>query len=296
MSESYNPEFLKLIFMLLLPLAIVLLVVAITQAASGIKREDRQYLDPLSGKMRLIWPLVRFFSHYVGDFLPVELIERLNKKLNRAGMRYLMSPEQLVGLQMTSALLVMLVCWLCLAMLEISDPLLLGLAALLGYFMPMLSINDLRNKRERQMIKALPTYLDFLTMAIQAGMNFSGAIIQAVEKGPDGPLKSEFSKVVRDTRAGMSRPDALRAMANRLDMGPVTTFVNAVLQAEKSGASVGETLKIQADQRRTERFQIAEKQAMQAPVKLIFPLVAFIFPVTFIIIFFPIGMMLLESF
>ena len=293
---SDNPELLKLVFMLMMPVAVVLLVVALSQATSGIKREDRQYLDPLSGKMKLIWPMVRFFAHYVGDFLPVELIERLNKKLDRAGMRYLMSPEQLVGLQITSAILVMLFGWLCMALLEISDPLLLALAAGLGYFLPMLTINDLRNKREKMMIKALPTYLDFLTMAIQAGLNFSGAIIQAVEKGPDGPLKSEFSKVVRDIRAGMSRPDALRAMANRLDMGQVTTFVNAVLQAEKSGASIGDTLRIQADQRRTERFQQAEKQAMQAPVKLIFPLVAFIFPVTFIIIFFPIGMMLLESF
>ena len=85
-------------------------------------------------------------------------------------------------------------------------------------------------------------------------------------------------------------------MADRIDVDAVNTFVNAVVQAERTGASVGETLKAQADQRRVERFQLAEKQAMQAPVKLILPLVAFIFPTTFLIIGFPIGMKLWETF
>ncbi len=139
-------------------------------------------------------------------------------------------------------------------------------------------------------VKALPTFLDFLTMGVQAGMNVSGAIGQAVEKGPEGPLRQEFEKVIRDVRAGMSRVDALKAMAERLEIREITTFVTAIAQAEKTGASLTEALRIQADQRRVERFQRAEKLAMEAPVKLIFPLVVFIFPMTFIILGFPIAM------
>jgi tight adherence protein C len=121
-------------------------------------------------------------------------------------------------------------------------------------------------------------------------MNLSGAITQAVEKGPKGILNWELQRVIRDMKAGMSRLEALRAMAERLDIKELTTFVSSVAQSEKTGSSIGDTLRIQADQRRIERFQRAEKLAMEAPVKLIFPLVAFIFPMTFLIIGFPIAM------
>lgn len=160
----------------------------------------------------------------------------------------------------------------------------------MGWFLPSISLNDFRKKREMAIVKALPTFLDFLTMGVQAGMNVSGAIGQAVEKGPEGPLRQEFEKVIRDVRAGMSRVDALKAMAERLEIREITTFVTAIAQAEKTGASLTEALRIQADQRRVERFQRAEKLAMEAPVKLIFPLVVFIFPMTFIILGFPIAM------
>ena len=88
----------------------------------------------------------------------------------------------------------------------------------------------------------------------------------------------------------MSRADALRRMAERLDITEVTSFISAVVQAERMGASLGGVLRLQAEQRREERFQRAEKAAMEAPIKLVFPLIAFIFPVTFIILAFPIAM------
>ena len=95
---------------------------------------------------------------------------------------------------------------------------------------------------------------------------------------------------MRDIRAGASRADALTRMAERLDIKAVSAFVRAVIQAEKLGSSMSKVLKVQSDQRRNERFQRAEKLAMEAPVKLIFPLMAFIFPVTFMILAFPIVM------
>jgi len=116
-----------------------------------------------------------------------------------------------------------------------------------------------------------------------------------MEKGPSGPLRHEFFLVVRDLRSGLSRSEALRRMDARLGMSEITSFVGTVIQAEKMGARLGSALRAQSEQRRTERFQRAEKLAMEAPVKLIGPLMMFIFPVTFIVLGFPIAMKFLNS-
>ena len=94
---------------------------------------------------------------------------------------------------------------------------------------------------------------------------------------------------MRDMRSGITRAEALKRMDERLHVDDVTRFVNAMIQAEKMGLSMASTLRIQSEQRRTERFQRAEKKAMEAPVKLVFPLIVFIFPVTFMVLGFPIA-------
>ena len=108
-------------------------------------------------------------------------------------------------------------------------------------------------------------------------------------------LRDEFQRVLRDIRAGKARAIALRGMAARLNEPSVSHFTTAVIQAESMGMNLGPVLRAQADQRRTERFLRAEKLAMEAPVKLLFPLIAFIFPCTFIVLFFPIAMKFIAS-
>ncbi|XGA80316.1 type II secretion system F family protein [Halomonas sp. CH40] len=132
-------------------------------------------------------------------------------------------------------------------------------------------------------------------MAVEAGLSLAAAIVKATTNGPPGLLRQELERVNRDIRAGAGRIEALEAMSSRLEIREVTQVVSALAQAEKTGSSVGETLRIQAEQQRVERFQRAEKKAMEAPVKLIFPLVAFIFPATFIVLGFPIVMRLVHG-
>ncbi len=170
------------------------------------------------------------------------------------------------------------------------DPTMLLLGVIGGFFLPTLWLRDARIRRDKAVLKTLPTYLDFITMSVEAGLNLTGAINQAMDKGPVGPLRHEFYMVVRDLRAGLPRAEALRRMEKRMGLLEITSFVGTVIQAEKMGARLGEALRIQAEQRRTERFQRAEKLAMEAPVKLIGPLLLFIFPVTFIVLGFPIVM------
>lgn len=280
----------KTLPVLFVMISIFLYIISIQGIKSAVPGDKREYMDPLPPLLRKIWPLVLMFAYWVGEMLPVDLLEKYNKKLKQSGLIYLMTPEQFVGLRIVSAVVWTLIVLALMLLLENFSWLYLVLGAILGFYLPSIKLNDKKKNREKAIVRALPIYLDYLTMAVQAGMNLSGAIQQAVDKGPDGPLRVEFSKVIRDIRAGMSRVDAIRSMAERLDIREINAFSTTVVQAEKTGASIGSTLKIQADQRRVERFQRAEKLAMEAPVKLIFPLVAFIFPMTFMILAFPIAM------
>jgi len=289
MFES-NLELLQWIAILAVSFSILAISYSIYAIRSELPGEDRTYKDPLPRLIRMIWPLVRVFAHNFGERLPADFLEKYQKLLRKSGLDYLFSPSELFGLQMVSALIMLGMSDFILSSLDLRDFLLEAIGAGLGFAMPLSTITSKRKKRELQLTKELPVYLDFLTMAVQAGLNMSGAIAQAVSKGPDGALRYEFQKVQRDMKAGMSRSNALREMADRLEIRDITGFVTAVIQAEKTGASVGISLKAQADQRRSERFQRAEKAAMEAPVKLIFPLVAFIFPLTFVFIAFPIVM------
>lgn len=276
-------------------LAVILLFAAVATLWRALPPDQRENLDPPPAPVRLLWPLVRFFGHFLGARLSADRLQAIQRKLQGAGIDYMLLPEQFVGLQATSALVALLLA-VPLAVLHLpGGPAWLLLLPVPGYFYPWLWVRDTRLRRRKAILKMLPVFLDFISMAVEAGLNLSGAIAQVVEKSPPGPMRFEFSRVLREIRAGLSRADALRRMADRADLDPVYSFVGAVVQAERSGGSLGPVLKAMANQRRTERFQAAEKLAMEAPVKLVAPLVLFIFPVTFIILAFPLVMKFLAQ-
>ncbi len=276
-------------------LCIATTALAINSFRKTVRGPDRTYMDPLSGPTRVVWPLVLFVSYYFGRWLTVEYLEKIQRKLVHAGLNYNMGAEQFVSLRVVTAALFAAAAASALSMLDIFSLFWLMLAASFGGMVPLLKLKEARRKRERSIVKTLPTYLDFITMAVEAGLSLPGALIQATANGPEGLFRLELEKVNRDIKAGAGRVEALESMANRLEMREVTSVVSAIAQAERSGGSVGATLRVQAEQQRIDRFQRAEKQAMEAPVKLIFPLVAFIFPTTFIVLGFPIVMKLLHD-
>lgn len=112
---------------------------------------------------------------------------------------------------------------------------------------------------------------------------------------PAGPLQDEWLRILRDMRAGQSRKEALKQFSVRVGHPAISSLVCALLTAEQQGASLVPVLRIQAEQRRVERFLLAEKLAMEAPVKMLFPLIICIFPGTFAILFFPVIMRLLQE-
>lgn len=266
-------------------------LMALNQLYLMLDEEDRSFMDPIPPLMRPVWPLIRIIAQFVCGFLPYEYMERTDDKLQKTGVGYMLTAEQFVALRILAAIGALVFTIYVDTALPVNVlPIVYIVAPFAGFLFPTVWLNDTRRRRESAVVRAMPVYLDFITMAVEAGLNLQGALGQALEKAPPGPLRNEFGIVLRDLRSGLSRADALRRMADRLDITEVTSFVSSMIQAERMGSSLAAVLRVQAEQRRNERFQRAEKVAMEAPVKLVFPLIAFIFPVTFVVLGFPIVM------
>ncbi len=269
-------------------IAAILTVLLVTSLTKMVDQEDRTYMDPLSWKLKMIWPFIQIIANFFVIFLPYEILEETDKKITHSGVSYLLNAEQFIALRIISAIIAPCIALFVMISLNNFQPIWFVIMPLLGFMFPSIWLSDTRKKRDNAVIRTLPVYLDFITMCVEAGLNLQSALGQAMEKAPPGPLRNEFSVVLRDLRAGLSRADALRRMAERLDIQEITSFVSSIIQAEKMGASLATVLRVQSDQRRNERFQRAEKLAMEAPIKLVGPLIMFIFPVTFIVLGFPI--------
>lgn len=268
---------------------------SLTTLGRRVPGEDREFLDPLSAPLRSLWPFVRFLDFYFGRLYPPVIVKRVELQLQLTGRSYLLSARQFISLSLVAAAIASAMALLVGRWIGSISTIFPVAAAVLGSLLPRLWLRDIRARTVKQVEKQLPVYLDFLTLSMEAGLNLNGAFTQAVSKGPAGPLKREFEHVLRDLKSGLPRTDALRRMDDRLQIREVTNFVSSVVQSERMGGSIATTLRFQSEQRRTERFQRAEKQAMEAPVKLIFPLVVFIFPVTFIVLGFPIVMKFMQE-
>lgn len=160
--------------------------------------------------------------------------------------------------------------------------------ALLGMFYPRIWVNDQVKRRHLLISRALPYNLDLLTLSVEAGLDFTAALAKVVEKGKPGPLREELQLVLKQLKMGKTREEALKSMVVRVDLPSLSTFVMALIQADKMGTSLGKVLRIQSTQMRIDRTQRAEKLANEAPVKMLFPLIACIFPTVFMVLFGPI--------
>ena len=142
--------------------------------------------------------------------------------------------------------------------------------------------------RRAEIERQFPFLLDLVVLGVQAGLNMQGALVEAVANGPPGALREELARVLSDIRAGQPRGAALLSMADRANVHAVYAWVAAVAQADALGMSIAPRLSAQAEALRDARFERAEQLALEAPVKMLFPLIVFFFPCTFIVIAFPI--------
>ena len=155
------------------------------------------------------------------------------------------------------------------------------------FFMPNLHLSSLRTARQLEIRISMPYVVDLLTLSIEAGLDFMGAIGRVVEKAPDSPLVEELSHLLKDIQLGKTRAQGLRHMADRIDMQEISSFVAVLISSDQMGASIGNVLRAQSDSMRNERLTKAEKMGAQASQKILIPLIFFIMPAVFLIIFGP---------
>jgi tight adherence protein C len=244
---------------------------------------------------RHVWRLVGMVSIACHPFVGPGLRLRVERKLRSAGLEFAVLPDEWVAASLLAAVAgatigSVLATLTGIAMTAGALP-----AALLGLLLPQAALGDRIRERRRIMACQLPFVLDLVTLGVESGLNPSAAITLAVAHAPAGPMRDELARVLRDVRAGRPRAEALRLLAERTETPGVASFAAAMLSAERQGLALAPLLRAQAQQRRSERFLAAEKRAMEAPVKLLLPLVAFIFPGTFAVLLFPIAMQLVQE-
>ena len=235
--------------------------------------------------LRLLLPISEPVAVWLGPRLPTTLRESLQRRLRLAGIDEEVLPQQWLAVCGASALIAAAVG----GVVVLKPWVVIGLS-LLGAMMPMLWMRDAVIRRAQEVIRDLPVYVDMLTLTLEAGGALSVALKVATDRAPDGVLRRAFMRVQGDLRAGRSRSEALLALGERLSLPAVDPLVAALVQAESSGASLATVLRAQAYQRLHERFARAEKLALEAPVKMLGPLVLCIFPCTFLVLAFPLVM------
>jgi len=246
---------------------------------------------------RIILPFFNRIGHMASRFTPQATIESTRRRLETAGNPMQIDPSFFLLLRIILA--VVLGGGLFFVFLVSGRNWLqgLGISVLffaLGYFMPDLMLTSMINRRQRTVFRALPDALDLLTICVEAGLGFDAAMGKVHEKWEDD-LALEFGRVLQEIRLGKLRREALRDMSDRLDVSELTSFVAAVIQSEQLGVSMAKVLRIQSDQMRVRRRQMAEEEAHRAPIKMIFPIGLLIFPSILIVLLGPAAMMLMQS-
>ena len=168
----------------------------------------------------------------------------------------------------------------------------LALIIILGvglfYLHPLVWLRQSIKSRHASIQRALPFLIDLLTLSVEAGVDFMSGLQRAIERRRMDPLTEELLRMVGEIQLGTSRRQALRNLSSRVNMPDLRSFAHALIQADELGVSIGLILRIQSDQMRQRRFDRAERLANEAPVKLLGPLMIFIFPAVFIVLLGPI--------
>jgi tight adherence protein C len=166
----------------------------------------------------------------------------------------------------------------------------------LGFSFPAMNLNEKAKKRQKSIALQLPNTLDLLTISVEAGLDFMSAMRRVVEKHPLGPLKDELERFFKQTELGRPRRDALREMANRVQLQDLNGVVSSLIQADRLGVSIGPILSTQSDMLRIRRAQRCEKAAQEAPVKMLMPLMMCILPSVFIMILAPVIIQMVSNY
>lgn len=251
-----------------------------------------------SFRKRVLVPVWMEAKKGLAKRMPGNQAEKLDKQLVQAG-----NPFQMKGADYRMVQLVFL---LGMPVLSVFYGFLLGvrnenlfvfifIGIAIGIVLPRHYIKMKIANRKKQATKELPDFVDLLSVSLEAGLGFDSALSKVIGK-QDGVLASEFRRCLEELRLGLTRKEALIGVRDRLDVEEISVFINSVLRAEKLGVGMVQVLRILTIDVRERRRQKAEETAMKAPIKILFPLVFFIFPSLFIVILGPVAIQLINTF
>jgi tight adherence protein C len=268
---------------------------AINAAAVIAELDDIGPADPYSQRLaqpllvRVIGPLGKGFVHRIAGLMPQSRVAKLRKRLVLAGLADSYTAEEFYSVQAVlagAAALSVLVVSLLLGWSGTATGRAVLIVAPAAAAFPRFRLNRAVESRRHLIRRDLPDILDLLAISVEAGVGLEGAF-EVVTKHFDSPLATEMARMLREMELGLARREALQNLRARTDIPDVSNFIVSLLQADALGMPLGRVLRIQADEMRSKRRQWARERAAKLPVKILFPLLAFILPALFVVVLGP---------
>ena len=266
-----------------------------------VKYGDKQYVigdDDLSKSFadRIVKPVLNRLGSITARLFPKNNNEFFVKQLLLAGNPFGLNAKEFgslyiaVSIILGSGMLLIAVITRQGALMQIVGVI---WGAILGRVFVSIYLKMLISNRQQAISRGLPDVLDLLTVSVEAGLGFDMAIQKVVGK-TKGPLAEEFGKTLQEIKMGKPRKEALRDLGNRTGVENLNSLLSAIIQVDQLGVSIGNVLRTQSKQMRLLQKQRIEEKAMKAPIKMLIPMVLFIFPTVFIVLLGPAVLQLIE--
>ncbi len=262
-----------------------LLEAQVEHASSNLRERElsRSFVD------RIVTPVMDGLRRVMRRVTPLGMNDRIEERLALAGNPPRWDVERVVAFKIVGAVAAVVLgglTWLSGDASPVRVVVTSVLFALLAFIAPDVILGGMATRRREEIRKALPDTMDLLTISVEAGIGFDGALTQVVQKVP-GQLSAEIARMLQEIQLGESRVESFKNLASRTKVEELDSFVLAMIQADVFGVSVSKVLRAQAGELRTRRRQRAERRAMQIPVKILFPTIFCVLPALLIVILGP---------
>lgn len=255
--------------------------------------EDASGATPAGSVYRVLEPLLDWGGGLMRRVSPVGRIDLTRRRISYAGREGTLTGERVLSYKAAAA-----VGGLALGFIapfgSFPAPVWAAMVATLASFVPDFWLDAKARERQALIARDFPEAIDLLSITVEAGLGLEQAM-EVVTENLEGPLGAEFTRVLREVELGVSRRAALANLRDRTDVPELSGFIVALVQADQMGAPVAEVLRVQAAQVRLKRRQRAREKAAQAPVKILFPVIFFIFPALFVVILGPGAITIFEN-
>lgn len=260
-----------------------------SQSGEQVSLDEIELSQPF--RERVVYPFMRRFGDMAAKNTPQNVLQETNRKIELSGRGGVIDAPMFLASRFVASGVLGVGAFMVFTFTIVKQPLSRGflyalIAAAIGFFLPQMWLNEQIKKRQLEIRKAMPDALDLLTICVEAGLGFDAAMSNVAKKW-DNELSLAFARAIREIQLGKVRREALKSMAERIELAEMSSFVAAIIQSEQLGVSMAKVLRIQSEQMRMRRRQYAEELAHQAPVKMLLPMIGFIFPSIFIVLMTP---------